>query len=199
MGSLRCGLCLVRMGHVRLQLFVLTACVGHLLAQEELQLEEESPAENNKFVEQALPHLCPMLLETLLKQEEGTEGDDTVWNLNTAGGTCLGLVANTVGNALVPLILPFMQENATHADWRRREASLFAFGSMLDGPEESKLEPFVAQALPHLVAQLKDPMPHIQDTAAWTIGQAIKYVPGGVVPKEQPQMLSTVRAIIPSS
>ena len=64
-------------------------------------------------------------------QEEGTEGDDTVWNLNTAGGTCLGLVANTVGDALVPLILPFMQENATHADWRRREASLFAFGSML--------------------------------------------------------------------
>ena len=87
------------------------------------------------------------------------------------------------------------QENATHADWRRREASLFAFGSMLDGPEEKGLEPFVAQALAHLVSQLKDPLPHIQDTAAWTIGQAIKFVPGGVVPKEQPQMLSTVCAI----
>lgn len=79
----------------------------------ELELSEEAPAENQKFVEQSLPHLCPMLLETLLKQEEGTEGDDTVWNINTAGGTCLGLVANTVGNALVPLILPFMQVRAS--------------------------------------------------------------------------------------
>jgi importin subunit beta-1 len=182
------------MAPVRIQLFCLMAGVGHLV-QVELELSEDAPADNRKFVEQSLPHLCPMLLETLLKQEEGTEGDDTVWNINTAGGTCLGLVANTVGNALVPLILPFMQENATHADWRRREASLFAFGSMLDGPEEEKLEPFVSQALPHLVSQLKDPLPHIQDTAAWTIGQAIKFVPGGVVPKGSTQMLSTVSDI----
>jgi hypothetical protein len=52
----------------------------------------------------------------------------------------------------------------------------------------------VAQALPHLVSQLKDPLPHIQDTAAWTIGQAIKFVPHGVVPKEQKQMLTSVLA-----
>ena len=52
----------------------------------------------------------------------------------------------------------------------------------------------MAQALPHLVSQLKDPLPHIQDTAAWTIGQAIKFVPHGVVPKEQKQMLTSVLA-----
>jgi hypothetical protein len=44
------------------------------LCEVELELADEDAsrparlAENKKFVEQALPHLCPMLLETLLKQ-----------------------------------------------------------------------------------------------------------------------------------
>ncbi|URD72966.1 importin subunit [Musa troglodytarum] len=45
------------------------------------------------FIKQALPALIPMLLETLLKQEEDQDQDEGAWNLAMAGGTCLGLVA----------------------------------------------------------------------------------------------------------
>ncbi|XP_073307105.1 importin subunit beta-1-like, partial [Primulina huaijiensis] len=65
------------------------------------------------FIKQALPALVPMLLETLLKQEEDQDQDEGAWNLAMAGGTCLGLVARTVGDDIVPLVMPFIEENIT--------------------------------------------------------------------------------------
>ncbi|KAF2299309.1 hypothetical protein GH714_031450 [Hevea brasiliensis] len=73
------------------------------------------------FIKQALPALVPMLLETLLKQEEDQDQDEGAWNIAMAGGTCLGLVARTVGDDIVPLVMPFIEENITKPDWRSRE------------------------------------------------------------------------------
>ena len=56
------------------------------------------------FIKQALPALVPMLLETLLKQEDDQDLDEGAWNLAMAGGTCLVLVARTVGDDVVPPI-----------------------------------------------------------------------------------------------
>ena len=43
------------------------------------------------YVQAALQHLVPMLLEGMCKQEE--DQDDDTWNLAMASGTCLSLVA----------------------------------------------------------------------------------------------------------
>jgi importin subunit beta-1 len=88
-----------------------------------------------------------MLLETLLKQEEGQEADEGTWNLSMAGGTCLGLVANTVGDECIQHVLPFVEGNAMVESWRNREAALLAFGSILDGPKPETLEPLINQSL----------------------------------------------------
>lgn len=37
---------------------------------------------NHQFIKAALPHLVPLLLEQLTKQEEGQETDDGVWNVS---------------------------------------------------------------------------------------------------------------------
>jgi hypothetical protein len=58
----------------------------------------------HNFIRAAAPHLVPILLEQLTKQEEGQEQDHTAWNLSVASGMCLGLVAQVVGNAVVPLV-----------------------------------------------------------------------------------------------
>ncbi len=41
---------------------------------------------NHRFISTALPHLVPLLLEQLTKQEEGQETDDGVWNVSMAAG-----------------------------------------------------------------------------------------------------------------
>lgn len=134
------------------------------------------------FVKQALPVLVPMLLETLLKQEEDQDQDEGAWNIAMAGGTCLGLVARTVGDDVVLLVMPFIEENITKPDWRQREAATYAFGSILEGPSPEKLIPLVNIALNFmLTALMKDPNNHVKDTTAWTLGRMFEFLHGSAL------------------
>lgn len=46
----------------------------------------------------------------VLGQQEGQDLDDTVWNVSMAAGVCLGLVAMTVRDDIIPLVIaPFVQ------------------------------------------------------------------------------------------
>ncbi|KAD2805552.1 hypothetical protein E3N88_38929 [Mikania micrantha] len=134
------------------------------------------------FIKQALPALVPMLLETLLKQEEDQDQDEGVWNLAMAGGTCLGLVARTVGDEIVPLVMPFIEENITKPDWRQREGATYAFGSILEGPSPDKLTSLVNVALNFMLTALtNDPNNHVKDTTAWTLGRIFEFLHGSTM------------------
>jgi len=134
------------------------------------------------FIKQALPALVPMLLETLLKQEEDQDQDDGAWNLAMAGGTCLGLVARTVGDDVVPLVMPFIEENISKPDWRQREGATYAFGSILEGPSPDKLIPIVNVALNFMLTALtQDPNSHVKDTTAWTLGRIFEFLHGSTI------------------
>ena len=132
---------------------------------------------NHHFIKAALPHLVPLLLEQLTKQEEGQETDDGVWNVSMAAGTCLAICASVAGDAVVPLVMPFVTSNIQKPDgadnWRAREAATFAFGSILEGPGVDTLGQLVQSGLGFLLTALKqDPNAHVKDTTAWTIGGA---------------------------
>lgn len=134
------------------------------------------------FIKQSLPALIPMLLETLLKQEEDQDQDEGSWNIAMAGGTCLGLASRTVGDDIVPLVMPFIEENITKPDWRQREAATYAFGSILEGPSPDKLTSIVNVALPFMLSALtKDPNNHVKDTTAWTLGRIFEFLHGSTL------------------
>lgn len=65
-------------------------------------------------VQQALPHLVPLLTVTLTKRQ--SEDDDDTWSLAMAAGTCLALVAQVVGDGCVDLVLQFVNGNFTNQD-----------------------------------------------------------------------------------
>jgi len=125
-----------------------------------------------KYIQAALPHLVPVLLQfTLTKQDESA--DDDTWNIAASGAVCLGLVSNTVEDAIVPPVLEFVQQNLQHpTEWRMREAAIMAFGQILEGPKPETLEGPVAVALPVLLGALSgDAQILVKDTAAWTIAR----------------------------
>ncbi|GLT73784.1 hypothetical protein SLA2020_456190 [Shorea laevis] len=145
-------------------------CDEEIERQEFESLESgESGTPHSCFIEKALPLLVPLLLETLLKQEEDQDQDDSIWNISMAGGTCLGLVARTVGDATLPLVMPFVESNISKLDWHCREAATFAFGSILEGPTVEKLSPLVQAGLEFLLNAMKDENNHVKDTTAWTL------------------------------
>lgn len=138
--------------------------------------EGDSEVSSFQFIKQALPALVPLLLETLSKQEEDQIQDEGAWNLAMAGGTCLGLAARTVGNEIVTLVMPFIQENVSKPDWRCREAATYAFGSILEGPSEQTLVPLVSAAFRFLLNAFKDENNHVKDTTAWTLSRIFEFL-----------------------
>ena len=142
------------------------------IAEEEMDLlDDEAEAQScHNFIKNAAPHLIPVLLETLTKQEEELQ-DDGTWDIAMAGGTCLGLLANTIQDEVVPLVWPYVQENIGKPDWRFRESATMAFGAILEGPSGQVLAPLVNMAFQFLLNAMNDQNMCVRDTTAWTIGR----------------------------
>ncbi|KAL3655626.1 hypothetical protein CASFOL_000022 [Castilleja foliolosa] len=132
------------------------------------------------FIEKALSTLVPKLLDNLLKQDEDhykdQDQEDGIWNLAMASGTCLCLVARTVGDAVVPLVKLFVQDNISKIDWPSRVAATYALGSILEGPSIEKLLPMVNCFLERLLSAMEDHNSHMKSTTAWTLSRIFELV-----------------------
>jgi importin subunit beta-1 len=158
-------------------------CDEEIALQDEYEGSEDgNSAIHFRFIEKALPLLVLLLLETLLKQEEDQDQDDNAWNISMSGGTCLGLISRTIGDAVVPLVMPFVKTNTTKPDWHCREATTFAFGSILEGPSVGKLAPLVQAGLNFLLNTMNDANSQVKDTTAWTLGRVFELLhsPAGI-------------------
>lgn len=137
-----------------------------------------------RYMAAALQHLAPILLETLTKQEE--DADEDTFNLHMAGYICLTCISQTVEDAVVGVVMPFVQQNIQNEDWRLRDAAMMAFISMLDGPKDETIGPAVSQSVPVLLNLLNDPHVMVRDTAAHCISRIcllhIRYVPTDIFP-----------------
>ncbi len=90
-----------------------------------------------------------MLLWLLTKQEEDQDEDE--WCVNMAASTCLGLFAQAVQDGVVAQVLSFVEQHIKSSDWRCREASVMAFGSIMEGPSTDVLVPLVEQVMKLLI------------------------------------------------
>ncbi|KIP03461.1 hypothetical protein PHLGIDRAFT_130117 [Phlebiopsis gigantea 11061_1 CR5-6] len=142
------------------------------LAWEAAEAQEygEVPENESKFFAKiALPEILPVLLQLLTHQEEDADEDE--WNVSMAAGTCLGLLAQSVSDNIVPAVIPFIESNIRAQDWHLREAAVMAFGAILEGPDPAVVTPLVHQALPILIDMMADTNVHVRDTVAWTLGR----------------------------
>jgi importin subunit beta-1 len=145
-----------------------------------------------RYVAAAVVHLAPILAETLTKQEEDL--DDDTYNLHMAGQICLSLISLTVEDAVVPVIMPFVQQNIQNENWRLRDAAIMAFISMLDGPKVETIGPFVSQSVPVLLQLLSDPNVTVRDSAAHCISRIcllyVRLVPTDIFPNLMQALLA---------
>ncbi|PWN26198.1 ARM repeat-containing protein [Jaminaea rosea] len=138
-------------------------------AAEYTEFGEEPYRQCYNFARIALGEISPVLMDLLKVQDENDDEDD--WNVAKAAGTCIGLLANCVQDDIVPIAIPFIEQNIKSADWQSRDAAVLCFGSVLDGPDATKLTPLVEQALPTVITMLQDSSVAVKDSAAWTLGR----------------------------
>ena len=136
----------------------------------------ETPAlEPLGFARDALAQILPTLLELLTQQEEDEDEED--WTKAMAAAACLELLAQNVGDPVVPTVVQFVEANIRSQQWQQREAAVMAFGAVLEGPDATVLGPLVNQALGALIQMLStDPSVAVQDTVAWTLSKITEAV-----------------------
>ncbi|KAF2199381.1 importin subunit beta-1 [Delitschia confertaspora ATCC 74209] len=158
------------------------------VCEEEISIEDDNSqaqAEGStelrdyfNFARVATQEVVPVLLELLAKQDEDA-GDDE-YNISRAAYQCLQLWAQCVGSAVVPPVLAFVEKNLRSDDWHYRDASVSAFGAIMEGPEESVLDPIIKQALPVLIAMMDDQVIHVKDSAAYALGRICDASPDSI-------------------
>lgn len=154
------------------------------LCDEEMYLQEEAEEaaeqkiqpsrQSQNFIRGAMKYLVPLLTETLTRQED--EPDEDTWNVAMAAGTCLALVAMTVGDEVVAFVMPFVQQYINNENWKYREAATLAFGAILEGPK-GYLSQLITQAIPVLLQHMNDSVVYVKDTTAWTLGRVCQLHP----------------------
>ncbi|CAM0878165.1 unnamed protein product [Alopecurus aequalis] len=120
------------------------------------------------FIENQLSSLVSVLLETLLKQER----DDDAQKISMCSTICLGLIARILGDAIVPLTMPFIECNIEMADWQSRKAATCALAVIFQGPSIEKLAPVVSL----LMDKMEDPSIEVRGTAACTLGRVFEHL-----------------------
>ncbi len=80
----------------------------------------------------------------------------------------------------MPPVLAFIEKNIRSDDWHYRDASVSAFGAIMEGPEETVLDPIVKQALGTLIGMMDDPNIHVKDATAYTLGRICEAVPSAL-------------------
>uniref|UniRef100_A0A667WUK5 Karyopherin (importin) beta 1 n=1 Tax=Myripristis murdjan TaxID=586833 RepID=A0A667WUK5_9TELE len=148
------------------------------LAIEASEVRELKPHSQSHFLSRGGVQPAPSLCSTFF-QDENDDDDD--WNPCKAAGVCLMLLATCCEDDVVPHVLPFIKEHIKHPDWRYRDASVMAFGSILEGPELNQLKPLVIQAMPTLIELMKDPSVVVRDTTAWTVGRICELLPEAAI------------------
>ena len=155
---------------------------------EEARLAHTEPERtSHRFVQQGLQSLVPLLLEAMCKQEE--EAEDDAWNMAMAASTCLAKIAQTVCDEVVAHVMPFIDKHINSPDWRRREASTLAFGSILEGPSANILQQYMPGAIEAVIRKMADPSIAVKDTAAWTIGRICEFRGDAILPQHLQMMM----------
>ena len=159
------------------------------ICDEELELiesarEQGTAPQLHRFVQGAVGVLMPLLLEALCLQDPDEDPEDDNWNMAQASALCITKIAMTIEDAVVPLVMPFMQKHIVDPDWKRREAATLAFGSILEGPSSESLGAIVAQGLDVLIKHMGDPQLQVKDTAAWAIGRVYEHHIRSITPTQ---------------
>ncbi|KAJ0829037.1 putative armadillo-like helical, importin beta family [Helianthus annuus] len=150
----------------------------HLHGQEEMLNQEITdllPGDEEGVALQAIEFWSSICRKEI--RYKGSMPGDSDTHSRPAGGTCLGLVAKTVGDAVIPLVKPFVLENISKPDWRYLEAAKHAYGSYLEGVTVEKLSEIDDLDLEYLLTAMRDQNRHVKSTAARTLSRIFQLDP----------------------
>jgi importin subunit beta-1 len=166
------------------------------LAQVEAHFEEaalagQKPVSKNLAVASA-GTVVPQLLACIHGEgrdyrEDDPDTEDDAHNPYTAAAECLKHYSCLLKSDILPHVTPFFG-NLRSKDWKARDAALFAFAQVMEGPQENAdpskgIVALIAQCLHGgILDLLQDETSHaVRHSAAFALGRAVKHFPHAVL------------------
>jgi len=169
------------------------------VCEEEIAIEDDNAQVENTDQMRPFYHFCqvataevvPVLLTLLTKQDE--DAGDEEYNISRAAYQCLQLYAQAVRHLIIQPVLTFVESNLRSDDWHSRDAAVSAFGAIMEGPEDSTLEPIVKQALPVIINMMNDKEIHVKDSTAYALGRITEACSEAIDPQVHlPQLIASL-------
>jgi transportin-1 len=139
-------------------------------ARQGLQVEEKNS--------EMRPHLHSSTSHGQEDGEDEHDGDeDIVWNLRKSAAAGLDMLSSFLGDGILPILLPAVQECLQQADWKSREAAILALGAVSNGCHtglREHVEAIVAAVNPALT----DPRPMLRCISCWTLTRYSRQIYG---------------------
>ena len=190
---------------------------AELLAQNELELQQQSQGQQQQqqphIIMQPIFHKSRASSKTTVEghsdAEDGDEDDnnnladddddDNTWTLRKCAAASLDALAGVYGTALLPCLLPSLEQGLSNPDPWIQEAAVLALGAIAVGCHEAmsvhmaQLHPYL---LHHLAATAATPgLPQLQSICAWTVGRYATWAVAAVQSGTQGHLLAQMTEI----
>lgn len=105
----------------------------------------------------------------------GDDGDDdeegiSRWNLRRCSAAGLDRLSLVYGDALLPILLPIVEQRLQETDWRARESAILSLGAIAEGCQQG-LQPYLEGMVAMLQPKLTDTRPMVRIISCWTLAR----------------------------
>ncbi|KAG0304471.1 hypothetical protein BGZ98_005487 [Dissophora globulifera] len=124
-------------------------------------------------------------------EDEDDEDDDDIymeWNLRKCSASALDVLSAVYGNSMLDILLPLLQRELFHAEWKHRECGILALGAVAEGCM-SGIEPHLPTLIPYLITTLNDAKSLVRAITCWTLGRYARWCVFPTNPEDRPTYL----------
>lgn len=96
------------------------------------------------------------------------------WNLRKCSAAALDVMASTIGDKLLDVLLPLLSNELQSTEWEHVESAILALGAIGEGCQEG-MKAHLPTLWPFLLSNLENPKPLVRSITCWTLGRYTKW------------------------
>ncbi|ORX78846.1 transportin-2-like protein [Anaeromyces robustus] len=96
------------------------------------------------------------------------------WNLRKCSAAALDVMASTIGDKLLEVLLPLLNTELQSTEWEHVESAILALGAVGEGCQEG-MKVHLPTLWQFLLSNLDNPKPLVRSITCWTLGRYAKW------------------------
>lgn len=102
------------------------------------------------------------------EDDDNDDFEEGTWNLRRSAAAGLDMLSNHLGDEILPILLPSVQQCLQDQNWRAREAAILALGAVSAGCH-SGLQEHIGSIVGAVTPGMVDPRPMVRVISSWTL------------------------------